>query len=72
MVFTPSAEWFGMDEWFREINGMQMDAMSFKLEVGEYPKVEVNLSVKRFVEEMTREELKRLIKYCEERLKCPT
>ena len=64
-------EWtFDMPIWFVEITGMQMDAMTLKIEVGEYPKVKVNLSIKRLLEELKRDELKKLIEYCEERLKC--
>ena len=56
--------------WFIEITGLQMDAMSLKIEVGEYPKVKINLSIKRLLEELTEHELKELIEYCEKRLKC--
>lgn len=56
--------------WFIEINGKQMDAMTLKIEVGDYPKIKINLSIKRLLEELKRDELKKLIKYCEERLKC--
>ena len=63
---------FNVGNWFIEITGMQMDAMTLKIEVGEYPKIKVNLSIKRLLEELKKEELKRLIKYCEMRLKCLT
>ena len=56
--------------WFIEITGMQMDAMTLKIEVGEYPKIKVNLSLKRLLEELKKDELKKLIEYCEKRLKC--
>ena len=58
--------------WFIELTGKQMDAMSFKLEVGEYPKVKINVSIKRLCEELMEHELKKLIEYCEKRLKCLT
>ena len=67
------SEWvFDVGNWFIEITGMQMDAMTLKIEVGEYPKIKVNLSIKRLLEELKKEELKKLIKYCEMRLKCLT
>ena len=66
------AEWIvDMPNWFVEVTGMQMDAMSLKIEVGEYPKIKVNLSIKRLLEELKKDELEKLIKYCEKRLKCP-
>ena len=70
MPYTNS-EWdFDLPIWFIEVTGKQMDEMTLKIEVGEYPKIKVNLSIKRLLEELKRDELEKLIKYCEERLKC--
>ena len=66
-----NSEWdLDVPIWYIEVTGMQMSAMSFKLEVGENPKVRINLSIKRLLEELKMDELKKLIEYCEERLKC--
>ena len=66
-----NSEWdLDVPIWYIEITGKLMDSMTLKIEVGEYPKIKINLSIKRFLEELKRDELKKLIEYCGERLKC--
>ncbi len=61
--------WWDIPIWFIKITGMQMDCMSLKIEVGEHPKIKINLSIKGLLEEMKEEELKKLIEYSNMRLK---
>ena len=65
-------EWFNLPSIFKEITGMYMDAMSLKFEVGNYPQIKARLSLKRLLEEMSKEELKQMIDYCEMRLEFHT
>ena len=61
---------FNVDSWVIEITGMQMDGIALKIDVGDNPIIKVNLSLKRLLEEMSKDELKKLIEYSEKRLKC--
>jgi len=65
-----AVKWWDVPIWYTKITGMQMDSLDLKLEVGQHPKLTANLSIKRLIEEMCVEELKKLIKYCVERLEC--
>jgi len=60
--------WEGI--WWEEITGMIIDRLQINMEVGSLPKVNFNICMNVLVEKLPKEKLEKLIKYCEERLKC--
>ena len=67
-----NSEWILLEPWIKEVTGMQMDSLSLNIEVGEYPKIKIDLHINSLIRDMSKEELEKLISYGEKRLKCLT